>query len=205
VQTARWWASRMELERARGDDRTRPPTRGGDPRASHRHTVDRTRVRHSRAAPTLAWNQEFLTRPIATPHERVTLLRRLGIPADDSSPGARSSPRDAPRLYSRSLPGRASRCFLSPFSRATEAPSSRAELRTSPQKGSALDPDAVHHPSALDDRRGDQVPTKQMTSTARDHHERYRVRWDQKHESILYPADGVVIIPRRRHARDATR
>jgi hypothetical protein len=28
-------------------------------------------------------------------------------------------------------------------------------------------------------------------------HERYRVRWDDKHESIVYPADGVVIIPRR--------
>jgi Domain of unknown function (DUF1918) len=75
------------------------------------------------------------------------------------------------------------------------------------------------------------VPTKQMTSAVhvgdwieargiygqpprcgqilellgRDHHERYRVRWDEKHESILYPADGVVIIPRRRRARDATR
>jgi len=49
-----------------------------------------------------------------------------------------------------------------------------------------------------------------MTSTAhvgewigRDHHERYCVRCDKKHESILYPADGVVIIPRRRRARDA--
>lgn len=29
----------------------------------------------------------------------------------------------------------------------------------------------------------------------RDQDERYRVRWDEKHESILYPADGVVIIP----------
>jgi hypothetical protein len=36
-------------------------------------------------------------------------------------------------------------------------------------------------------------------------HERYRVRWDEKHESILYPADGVVIIPRRRRARHANR
>jgi hypothetical protein len=38
----------------------------------------------------------------------------------------------------------------------------------------------------------------------RERHERYRVRWDEKHESIVYPADGVVIIPRRlrnRHAR----
>ena len=75
------------------------------------------------------------------------------------------------------------------------------------------------------------MPTKQMTSAAyvgdwieargiygqppqcgqilellgRDRHERDRVRWDEKHESILYPADGVVIIPRRRRARDATR
>ena len=36
-------------------------------------------------------------------------------------------------------------------------------------------------------------------------HERYRVRRGEKHESILYPADGVVIIPRRRRARDAAR
>ncbi len=36
-------------------------------------------------------------------------------------------------------------------------------------------------------------------------HLRYRVRWDEKHESILYPADGVLIIPRRRRARRAGR
>ena len=29
-------------------------------------------------------------------------------------------------------------------------------------------------------------------------HGRYRVRWDEQHESILYPADGVLVIPRRR-------
>jgi hypothetical protein len=29
-------------------------------------------------------------------------------------------------------------------------------------------------------------------------HEHYRVRWDENHESIVYPADGVVIVPRRR-------
>ena len=28
-------------------------------------------------------------------------------------------------------------------------------------------------------------------------HERYRVHWDELHESIVYPADGVVIFPRR--------
>ena len=27
-------------------------------------------------------------------------------------------------------------------------------------------------------------------------HEHYRVRWDEKHESIVYPADGVIVTPR---------
>ncbi len=31
-------------------------------------------------------------------------------------------------------------------------------------------------------------------------HEHYRVRWDERHESIVYPADGVIVIPRKRHA-----
>ena len=35
-------------------------------------------------------------------------------------------------------------------------------------------------------------------------HERYRVRWDEKHESIVYPADGVRIIPRRARSRRTT-
>jgi Domain of unknown function (DUF1918) len=26
-------------------------------------------------------------------------------------------------------------------------------------------------------------------------HKHYRVRWDEQHESILYPADGVIITP----------
>jgi Domain of unknown function (DUF1918) len=29
----------------------------------------------------------------------------------------------------------------------------------------------------------------------RDGHEHYRVRWDEKHESIVYPADGVIVTP----------
>ncbi len=36
-----------------------------------------------------------------------------------------------------------------------------------------------------------------------DRHERYRVRWDEQHESIVYPADGVIVKPRRRRARHA--
>jgi hypothetical protein len=37
----------------------------------------------------------------------------------------------------------------------------------------------------------------------RDRHERYRVRWDEKHESVLYPADGVIVIARRGRTRRA--
>jgi len=29
----------------------------------------------------------------------------------------------------------------------------------------------------------------------REGHEHYRVRWDETHESIVYPADGVIVIP----------
>jgi FtsP/CotA-like multicopper oxidase with cupredoxin domain len=32
-------------------------------------------------------------------------------------------------------------------------------------------------------------------------HEHYRVRWDERHESIVYPADGVIVIPRKKNAR----
>lgn len=28
-------------------------------------------------------------------------------------------------------------------------------------------------------------------------HRHYRVRWDEQHESIVYPADGVMVKPRR--------
>lgn len=31
----------------------------------------------------LAWEREFLTRHLPSPHDRITLLRRLGVPADD--------------------------------------------------------------------------------------------------------------------------
>lgn len=40
---------------------------------------------------TWAWDQEFLTRHIATPHQHVSLLRRLGAPADDIASVARQA------------------------------------------------------------------------------------------------------------------
>ena len=33
-------------------------------------------------------------------------------------------------------------------------------------------------------------------------HEHYRVRWDEQHESIVYPADGVIVLPRKRNRPD---
>ncbi len=30
-------------------------------------------------------------------------------------------------------------------------------------------------------------------------HEHYRVRWDEQHESIVYPADGVQVVHKKRH------
>jgi hypothetical protein len=32
-------------------------------------------------------------------------------------------------------------------------------------------------------------------------HERYRVRWDAEHESIVYPADGVSVVRQRKRSR----
>jgi len=36
-------------------------------------------------------------------------------------------------------------------------------------------------------------------------HERYRVRWDESHESIVYPADGVLVAPARKRHTPGTR
>ncbi len=43
---------------------------------------------------TLAWEQEFLTRHISTPHDHITLLRRLGVPANDVVAVARETSPD---------------------------------------------------------------------------------------------------------------
>jgi nucleotide-binding universal stress UspA family protein len=58
---------------------------------------------------TLAWEREFLTRHIATPHDRVTLVRRVGVPADDVVAVAREASADLIVLaWSQDLgPGRA--------------------------------------------------------------------------------------------------
>jgi nucleotide-binding universal stress UspA family protein len=57
----------------------------------------------------LAWEREFLSRYISTPHDRITLVRRLGVPADDAVAVARETGADLIVLtWSQHLaPGRA--------------------------------------------------------------------------------------------------
>jgi FtsP/CotA-like multicopper oxidase with cupredoxin domain len=54
-----------------------------------------------------------------------------------------------------------------------------------PHVGDWIETRGVHGQQA---RRGEIV---ELIGTGE--HERYRVRWDETHESIVYPADGVVI------------
>jgi nucleotide-binding universal stress UspA family protein len=57
----------------------------------------------------LAWEQEFLARYIATPHDRISLRRQLGVPADDVAEVAHETAADLIVLaWSQHLgPGRA--------------------------------------------------------------------------------------------------
>jgi Domain of unknown function (DUF1918) len=49
----------------------------------------------------------------------------------------------------------------------------------------------VHGPAAKRSQRGQITEVLGCPG-----HEHYRVRWDEKHESIHYPAGGTVILPR---------
>jgi hypothetical protein len=61
--------------------------------------------------------------------------------------------------------------------------------------GDKIEARGIHGESA---RRGEIVEL-----LGREGHEHYPLRWDKQHESIVYPADGVVITPgpRRRASR----
>ena len=61
-----------------------------------------------------------------------------------------------------------------------------------------------HTTAASDVHVGDWIETRGLHGKAtrrgeiiellgREGHEHYRVRWDEQHESIVYPADGVII------------
>jgi Domain of unknown function (DUF1918). len=75
---------------------------------------------------------------------------------------------------------------------------------------------AAKHPTTTTDPHvGDWIETRGLHGQSarrgqiaellgRQGHEHYRVHWDEQHESILYPADGVIITPNpERHARRA--
>jgi hypothetical protein len=59
-------------------------------------------------------------------------------------------------------------------------------------RGRAGDWLEVHGPSGKPSRRGQIIEV-----LGRGGREHYRVRWDEKHESIHYPAGGTVIVKRR--------
>ena len=73
---------------------------------------------------------------------------------------------------------------------AENAASANATTATEPLRARAGDWLEVHGPAGKPSRCG-QV----LEVLGRAGHEHYRVRWDEKHESIFYPAGGVVILP----------
>jgi hypothetical protein len=58
-----------------------------------------------------------------------------------------------------------------------------------PQVGDWIETRGLHGQAA---RRGEIVEV-----LGRPGHPHYRVRWDEQHESILYPSDGVIVLPPR--------
>jgi hypothetical protein len=67
---------------------------------------------------------------------------------------------------------------------------------------------ATQHATQHDGRVGDLIEARGLHGQrprrgeivellGRGEHLRYRVRWDEKHESILYPADGVIVVRRK--------
>lgn len=68
-------------------------------------------------------------------------------------------------------------------------------MATSPDKSAALVGDWLETRSIY----GGPPHRGQITAViGRRGHRRYRVRWDEAHESIVYPSDGVSIQPRER-------
>jgi Domain of unknown function (DUF1918) len=60
-------------------------------------------------------------------------------------------------------------------------------IDTKPEAGDWIEARGVHGQAA---RRGEIVEVLGQAG-----HEHYRVRWDEQHESIVYPSDGVIITP----------
>lgn len=60
-----------------------------------------------------------------------------------------------------------------------------------PKVGDWIEPRGIHGEPT---RRGEIIEV-----IGEDRHLRYRVRWDEKHESIVYPADGVMVVKSHSH------
>jgi nucleotide-binding universal stress UspA family protein len=78
---------------------------------------------------TRAWDQEFLTRHIATPHEHVRLLRRVGVPADDIVAVARETTADLIALAGVRTSVPATRAWCPRRSRTAASPSCSSPCR----------------------------------------------------------------------------
>jgi Domain of unknown function (DUF1918) len=59
--------------------------------------------------------------------------------------------------------------------------------KTGARAGDSIETRGVHGQAP---RRGEIIEV-----LGREGHEHYRVRWDEQHESIVYPADGVIVHP----------
>ena len=83
------------------------------------------------------------------------------------------------------------RCSPSPvtvrFSGGGDQMATKQTASSGAHVGDMIEVRGIHGESA---RRGEIVEL-----LGREGHEHYRVRWDEQHESIVYPADGVVITP----------
>ena len=64
---------------------------------------------------------------------------------------------------------------------------STESAETNARPGDGIETRGVHGQAP---RRGEIIEV-----LGREGHEHYRVRWDEQHESIVYPADGVVVTP----------
>jgi len=65
---------------------------------------------------------------------------------------------------------------------------STESAETNARPGDGIETRGVHGQAP---RRGEIIEV-----LGREGHEHYRVRWDEQHESIVYPADGVIVTAR---------
>lgn len=78
-------------------------------------------------------------------------------------------------------------------------PDAAARRRDFNRDMSAKGPHAPRAGDWLEAREPRGMPTRRgqiLEVLGRPGHEHYRVRWDERHESIVYPADGVHVIPK---------